>query len=111
MQIRIADEPVPEGKTVQRIRLIDAIKLARAQQKLYPVLTERGINISRISQAEFEQSLEFEESESISFQKRTKFHRICRVCKKPFVVWKGLKREYARLCITCAFLLKRKRKC
>lgn len=96
MQLRIANEPIPEGRTVQRIKLIDAMKMAREQH-----------NPVSFTQTEFEEGLEFEFEE---IKRSSKIHKICRECKKPYIVWRGMKREHARLCQLCEFLKNRKRR-
>ena len=109
MNIRIRNEPIPEGKTVQRIRLIDAIRMARKE----PVLVQEphGVQVFNITQEEFEQGIFYELIESLDRkEKENKFHRICRTCKKPFIVWRGCKREHARLCICCEFLANQRKR-
>lgn len=87
MQIRIANETLPKGKRFQRIRLVDAIKLARLEEKIVNIPEDNNIEADYI-------------------KRDWKIHRTCRRCKRPFTVLKGYKREHVQLCQLCTELRK-----
>lgn len=86
MLIRINNEPIPKGKKLQKIRLIDAIKQIRLESKKV-VLPEEPLFESKYGRA-------------------YKIHRICRRCGRSFTVLRGYKREHVQLCQLCTDLRK-----
>jgi len=86
MQVRIFDEPPPKGKQFQRIKIIDALKLACQKRKVVKIPEDDYIN---------------------DYIKRDwKIHKTCRRCHKKFYVIRGLKREHVQLCQCCTDLRK-----
>lgn len=118
MEIRINNEPIPEGKTVRKVRLIEALQLFRDKHVV------RNKNITRISRntcfdtrlgeevktGEFTRQI-FEDVLSQEYElsnkrKEYRIHKKCRDCERIFHVIKGCRREHARLCQNCSDLRK-----
>lgn len=120
MEIRINNEPIPEGKTVRKVRLSEALQLFRDKhvvrnKNITGILrntcfdTHLGeeVKTGEFTRQIFEDVLLQEYELSISNKRKEyRIQKKCRDCERIFHVIKGCRREHARLCQNCTNLRK-----
>ncbi len=119
MEIRINNEPIPEGKTVKKIRLSEAIQIFRdkpiirnkvitkiSKNTYFDTHLGEEVKVGEFTHQIFEDVL-LQEYETLQNKKSEyRIQKKCRDCERSFSVIKGCRREHARLCQNCTDLRK-----